>query len=269
MNSNSILNSNLLDIIFENRNKDYGAYVLRRDYNKRLMASLMAVFAIVIMFTVWQMRKSMPVLNINPFSEIPEKSILPPPQFEKKKEIIKPRGSSIKHQETLDKKASIVKYLEEKVEPQNDQLLVSNNTDNTDGLSFETHTTDEPFTVSEESKDPAKPSVTGIDKEVPVNSPEILPQFPGGINELIKFLRRNLNTPQQLEEDEVISVKVKFIVNYNGSLMGFEVVETGGAAFDNEVLRVLMKMPKWLPGKSKGENVSAYFIVPVKFMVSD
>ena len=50
---------------------------------------------------------------------------------------------------------------------------------------------------------------------------------------------------------------------------GFQVIETGGESFDNEVIRVLKKMPKWIPGKTNGETVSAYFVVPVKFTSSN
>lgn len=72
-----------------------------------------------------------------------------------------------------------------------------------------------------------------------------------------------------MEEGEEIAVKVQFIVSYNGEVTGFAVVETGGESFDNEVIRVLKKMPKWIPGKTSGENVSAYFVIPVKFTVSN
>ena len=72
-----------------------------------------------------------------------------------------------------------------------------------------------------------------------------------------------------MEEGEEIGVKVKFIVSYNGDLIGFNVIETGGAPFDDEVMRVLKKMPKWIPGKASGENVSTYYIIPVKLRVFD
>ena len=55
MHSNSILNSNLLDIIFENRNKDYGAYILRKNYNKRLFKSLLSMLVLVVIFSFCQM----------------------------------------------------------------------------------------------------------------------------------------------------------------------------------------------------------------------
>jgi periplasmic protein TonB len=66
----------------------------------------------------------------------------------------------------------------------------------------------------------------------------------------------------------LVSVKVKFIVGYDGQLKGFETIEDGGVAFNNEVIRVLKKMPNWIPGKISGENVSVFYTVPVKFMTS-
>jgi protein TonB len=121
------------------------------------------------------------------------------------------------------------------------------------------------YVNSGKTKEPVKIPAPLIDKNIPVNSPEVLPQFPGGINELINFLKRNLHSPKYLEDGEEITVKVRFVVNFDGNLVNFAVVETGGEPFDNEVIRVLKKMPKWIFGKSNGENISAYFIVPVKF----
>ena len=82
---------------------------------------------------------------------------------------------------------------------------------------------------------------------------------------LRKFLERNLKTPQDLEEGQHVIVKIRFIVGYDGTLKGFETMQDGGTAFNNEVVRVLKKMPQWIPGKTNGENVSVYFTIPVNF----
>ena len=55
----------------------------------------------------------------------------------------------------------------------------------------------------------------------------------------------------------------------DGKLKGFEVIEDGGAVFNKEVIRVLKKMPQWIPGKAEGENVSVYYTIPVKFVSQD
>jgi protein TonB len=268
MNSNSILNSNLLDIIFENRNKDYGAYVLRRDYNKRLFKSLVAVVAFVVMFFCLQMLIGKNITNI-PSLIIPDVLISSPPSPEKKIEPKKIIHTQVKSAKAVDMKAVIIKTLEEKAAPPDEQMPTSNKGNNGEVLPFEVTGSDGDNAGIEESREPVKPVTPVINREVVVDNPEVLPQFPGGINELIKFLRRNLNTPQELGEGEEIAVKVRFIVNYNGKLMGFDVVKSGGKSFDNEVIRVLKKMPEWIPGKTNGENISAYFIVPVKFTVSN
>jgi len=67
----------------------------------------------------------------------------------------------------------------------------------------------------------------------------------------------------------LIAVKIKVVVGYDGKLKIFELVQDGGIEFNNEVIRVLKKMPAWLPGKSRGQNVSVYYTIPVKFIGED
>ena len=66
-----------------------------------------------------------------------------------------------------------------------------------------------------------------------------------------------------------MSVKVTFVVGYEGKLKGFKITEDGGEVFNKEVIRVLKKMPDWIPGKANGENVSVYYTIPVKFTGAD
>jgi len=66
-----------------------------------------------------------------------------------------------------------------------------------------------------------------------------------------------------------VSVRVKFVVDYSGKLQSFVTLVDGGEEFNKEVVRVLKKMPEWIPGKAKGENVSVYYTIPVKFVPSD
>ena len=105
-----------------------------------------------------------------------------------------------------------------------------------------------------------------IDIVTPLDGADVMPAYPGGMNALRLFLQKNLADPQEVEEGQNISVKIKFIVGYDGKLKGFETVEDGGNAFNNEVIRVLKKMPNWIPGKMGTESVSVYYTVPVKFV---
>ena len=267
MHSNSILTSNLLDIIFENRNKDYGAYVLRRDYNKRLAKSLMIALILAVTFMVWLMfaGKNTQASLITPL--IPDNTTC---NFKRIEKIIEPKkrnAARVKSVKTIDSKVLIVKdNLVENV-PLIDAGAITLNKGEDLAPPFEGLNTDN--TGSIQINKPVKETVQEINKSTVVVSPDVLPEFPGGIKELIKFLKRNLNTPQELQDGMQVAVTVKFVVSYNGDLMSFNVIETGGELFDSEVIRVLKKMPKWIPGKSSGENVSTNFIIPVKFRVSD
>ena len=98
---------------------------------------------------------------------------------------------------------------------------------------------------------------------------EVLPSYPGGMDALRKFLEKNLQTPTEMENGETVSVRVKFVVDYTGKLKSFVTVLDGGEAYNKEVIRVLKKMPDWVPGKTRGENVSVYYIIPVKFTGAD
>ncbi len=79
---------------------------------------------------------------------------------------------------------------------------------------------------------------------------------------------RNLRKPDDLEEGEKIVVIIKFIVEADGSIVNTEVLKSGGR-FDEEVLRVVKKMPKWKPGVQNGRFVSVYFNLPVTFAGSE
>jgi len=109
----------------------------------------------------------------------------------------------------------------------------------------------------------------GPDQITPRQTAEIMPSFPGGMEALKKFLERNLTNPVSLNEGEMISVKVQFVVGFDGKLKSFTVLEDGGDEFNHEVIRVLKKMPDWIPGKSQGQNVSVYYTIPVKFISSE
>ena len=96
-----------------------------------------------------------------------------------------------------------------------------------------------------------------------------MPSYRGGMDALRKFLVRNLENPRDMKEGEVANVKVKFVVGSNGELQSFLTVQDGGNEFNREVMRVLKKMPNWVPGKSKGQNVSVFYTIAIKFISAD
>jgi protein TonB len=83
---------------------------------------------------------------------------------------------------------------------------------------------------------------------------------------LQRFLSKYLNTPAALEAGEKKVVRIRFKVDKDGSVNSFEIVASGGGEYDNEVVRVCKKMPKWIPGIQNGVNVPVNYILPVTFI---
>ncbi|HTJ11069.1 MAG TPA: energy transducer TonB, partial [Dinghuibacter sp.] len=98
---------------------------------------------------------------------------------------------------------------------------------------------------------------------------EKMPEFPGGEEALRRFFMRYLQTPDELESGAKVKVMIRFVVGKDGSLSAYAVQQSGGQIFDNEVVRVLKKMPKWTPGIQNGKPVAVYFSLPVTFMRGD
>ena len=116
---------------------------------------------------------------------------------------------------------------------------------------------------------PAKES-TGTPETVDENSVyqvvEEMPEFPGGMAECMKFLGENIKYPTQAQENgKEGRVIVQFVVNRDGSIVEPSVVRGVDSELDAEALRVISIMPKWKPGKQKGEAVRVKYTIPVMF----
>ncbi|MEJ7611996.1 MAG: hypothetical protein WKF88_12540 [Ferruginibacter sp.] len=269
MNGETILQSDILDIIFENRNKSYGAYTLRKFYHNRLYKAIALVCALVLLIVALNfLQKEVKTLTgiiVDTDTELktPQKDPLPEkPKAPKPPKLPKPAATAGGPQRSLANVQVTVDHLADK----RDSLLFGNET--IAGKKGPLITGD-PFPVTTAyiatASIPVVPAVTLPDQHTATDFAEVMPAYPGGREALRKFLERNLKTPQDAAEGETVSVKMKFVVGYDGVLKSFETIEDGGTAYNNEVIRVLQKMPKWLPGRSKGMNVSVFYTIPVKF----
>jgi periplasmic protein TonB len=272
MNQQAILQSNLLDIIFENRNKDYGAYKLRKTYQGRLSIAVLCAVGLTMVLSLFSLyENSSPVFTrVHPGTFIPgtKISVLHPPSkpANKKIEMHQPAAKSISKKITYVDRPPLI-------------IAGNINTSPATPLEFQPSLTatgspgvnpaSDANVTGEGGLDKtgasARTDLPGPDRSTPVAVAEIMPQYPGGIRALLSFLKNNIHAPANVEEGEDVSVKIEFIVNYDGSLENFIVVKSGGEIFDNEVIRVLKKMPLWIPGKSRGKAVAVYYTVPVKF----
>lgn len=267
MNQEAILQSNLLDIIFENRNKDYGAYPLRKFYNNRISIAFFSMIGAATIFSIFLLsqRSSFVFADEMPKIVVSEQTISNYKTEEhtgqkKPQKII----SSVKKMPDIEKPPRIVNdnNINKPVATPIDNIPSISPVSGVGNSSLNANVTGDGTNGNGTTLIPENPKPN---KSAPAITADIMPQYPGGIPALLAFLKKNIQSPEDIDNGDEIKVEVRFVVNYNGRLESFDVVKSGGAAFDNEVLRVLKKMPLWIPGKTNGENVSVYFEVPVKF----
>ena len=243
------MQSHVLDIIFEKRNKLYGAYTLRKFYNNRLMKSLGITLGATIILCAFTFINVKEKIFIS-VTEISLTKIKESKTVEVKKELPK---QSIKSGQQSQKKYIIPVILNDLINADTLQnikpaaIIGSNNINNTgkESPGF----IGEPGNGDISGGEVQKPALPIIDVNQPIDNPEIEPAYPGGITALRKFLERNLVNPTDMAEGDMVAVNVKFVVGYDGKLQKFTVAKDGGAIFNNEVIRVLKKMPEWVPGK--------------------
>ena len=95
---------------------------------------------------------------------------------------------------------------------------------------------------------------------------EVMPQFPGGDQAMMKFVSENVQYPEEAKEKEISGrVMVGFIVEKDGSISDVKVVKGIGGGCDEEAVRVVKAMPKWKPGKEKGKPVRVSYMMPFTF----
>lgn len=262
-----ILSADILDLIFENRNKNYGAYPMRKQYNYRLVKALGITFlstSFVLLCALVFKQKKLPVIIIaQPYyialhAPVHAPKPVAPAQPPKLKSMAKKAAG----QQWVSKIVITPKDAESGKIKNLENVVIASTTQT--GLA-----SDMPFVKIAELIENGTEKTPGpsesVNTETPQFTAELMPAYPGGFTALEKFLEKNLHNPVEMNEGEMVEVKIRFVVGYDGKLKDFEILEDGGNMFNNEVIRVLKKMPEWLPGKSNGEKVSVYFTIPVKF----
>ncbi len=266
-----ILRSDLLDLLFENRNKAYGAYVLRREYNKRLRASLglMLLFCLLMTFLFSWKRTPPPAVNgffpvvdtivLRPYND----HVIPPPPPPPP-----PTGRSSMAATTASNVPVIVSETDSTEAPDQDLLETTRIGDLTragDGdMGIQPTLGD---AGGEEA--PAPPAPPAPAPEEPLRTASVMPVFPGGEEALKRWLFRNLQPQEDMEAGQQVRVVVRFVVGKTGQIDRIELVQQGGESYDNEVVRVVKKMPDWQPGKQDGRPVAVWFTLPVIFAAGD
>lgn len=267
MEKTAILRADILDIVFEGRNKEYGAYDLRRTYNKRMRVSIAVMLLVVLMLCIGQLiagrsSVSADVYDINDSVkltkvEIPEEPPVPPPP-----EVKPPPPRQI---ETI------------KVTPP--QIVPDDQVKETEMPPVEEQETARIDVVTKKGEEydgvvapPAEAEGKGIvevpkakEPEGPLVFVQIQSEYPGGRTAWERFLRKNLHYPQAAQDNEIQgTVVVQFIVDKEGNVSEVQAI-SGPAELRDEAVRVIKKSGKWTPAIQNGNKVPSYKKQPIGF----
>lgn len=272
MEVNKILTADILDIIFEGRNKDYGAYELRKTYNKRMIRALVATLVILVLVFVGYMlankmsenSKNDVIVQDVQLEEIkqeekkPEPPPPPPPKPEPPKvEITKFTPPKIVKDEEVkeDEKPPEVEKLED----------TKIGTINQEGLKDEGITAPPVSDAGKGVIEAPKKDLTNYDEIF--TKVEIESSYPGGPGAWQRYLNKTFRYPQEAQENEIQgTVVVQFIVDRDGNVSDVEAVSgpTNGGLRE-EAIRVIKKSGKWEAAVQNGRKVKSYKKQPITF----
>jgi protein TonB len=263
-----IMQSDLLDILFENRNKNYGAYTLRKFYYQRLNFAISAtIFFSACMCVIMLLHHNKKMDYTTAFIIPPDAELTPIPPDK----LIRPQPAHtqpVNNFKQINNSAPIIASENDKTTmptiTQIDNSIISNV--NTDGEIPPGNIINSPAATSGNGQVVATPIV---DDNTPLISAEVMPEFPGGINALVKFILKNIHQPDDLQAGDAIKVVASFVVSKTGTIEKVKIISSGRSDLDKEVIRIINKMPLWKPGLQNGKPVSVYFNLPVTFKSAD
>lgn len=253
-----------LAIVFQDRNQAYGAYTLRRDYNRTVIKAVFSSFfgLLLLVFTPSIIRYLSPKKIIIPTDNIevivditevtlpdkiipiPEKLISTPPT---------PPSSSKQFTNLIVKDVDST-----------DKGLTQ------DDLSKLTLATKTNLIDSVPGKDPLpdikENSTSGTSKTY--IWVEEMPMFPGGEDAMLKYISNNIKYPVDAREANITGiVYLSFIVDKEGEIKNIEILRGIGGGCEEEAVRVIKKMSRWKPGKQNGQSVNVQFKLPISFKI--
>ena len=247
------------EIVFEHRNKEYGAYELRKRYNKHMnTAFIIAISVFIICVSIPAIMDFLETLvpaeadtNVElTLVDAPplDKDVPPPPP---------PPDPPPPVQETIKFTPPVVteEPLDEKdIPPPQDEIKVQVGTETKEG------TGDIELPTDGDGKD---------EIEAPqqiFTIVEQMPEFPGGEEELFKYLGKNIKYPSMARENGITgTVYVTFVVEGNGEISDVKKLRGIGGGCDEEAMRVVKAMPSWKAGKQNGKSVRVQYNLPIKF----
>ena len=270
-----LISNEWADIVFQGRNKVYGAYQLRRGTGKRNIWSMVFVAAVAAVAYLglaaynsyqaaqkakFEAEMEASLIETKKQAKVEKKTEAPKVEQVQKVEKVK---SSIAFTPPVIKKDSEVKP-EEEMKTQ-DELKETK----TAIGAFDVKGNDEAggtvLKAVEDIATPEPPKQEAEQNKV-FDVVEQQPQYPGGMGALNQWLGSNIKYPVMAAENGIEGrVVVQFVVERDGSVSGVHVVRGVDPSLDKEATRVVAQMPKWIPGKQNGSAVRVKYTVPVTF----
>lgn len=269
MKPEEILKSDVLDILFENRHKAYGAYVLRKAYHQRLSRAVLSTTLLVCLFALvqsWKVPKRIGHVQAGALWADTIRLVTVPLEKEiKKTDLVKPK--QLAQQQHVTPVITPDNQVKETVP---DISLLENAIISTKTVAGDT--VDENLIMPPVEGDggtivnPAAPV-----EEIPMilEKAAQMPEFPGGKEAMIRFLMRNLPQPDDLAEGQKLAVLARFVVDADGHIINIEIENSGRKDLDQAVISAIGKMPRWKPGMQNGRSVPVYFRLPVTFVSNE
>jgi len=276
MEANKILNADILDIIFEGKNKDYGAYDLRKTYNKRMIKSLIVTGAILLLVFIGsivysQLTKTSEkdVYDVKDTELAQVKDEAPPPPPPPPPPPTPPPPPEINQVQFTPPK--IVKdeevKPEEKIEEIKEDQTISTKTVESDN---KVQIVQAP--VEDKGTQVVEVPKTNDDENKIFNKVEVEAEFPGGSAAWTRYIRNNLNANAPVDNGAppgTYQVIVRFIVSKDGSISDVTPETKYGYGMEDEAVKIIKKGPKWTPALQNGRNVNAYRRQPITFVVAE
>lgn len=271
MEANKILNSDFLDLLFEDRNKAYGAYDLRKTYNRRIRNALLITFGVMILIFLTSFLANKigsgddtkviaQDVTLEEIKQEDKKEEPPPPP--PPKPIEPPKVEMTKFTPPIIKKDEEVK--KEEIPPEVEKLEDTKiDVVNQEGIKDENiaaPVVDEGKAVVEAPKEDENKVFTKV---------EIEAQFAGNWSQ---FLTRNLNSEVPVQGGAppgTYQVIVQFIVDKEGQVSDVKALTSHGYGMEEEAMRAIKKAPKWTPAVQNGRQVKAYRKQPITFVVEE
>jgi len=255
------------ELIFQGKNKEYGAYQMRSGSDRRhnramIIVAVVAVVGFSLPKLIDMVKPKQRDVNV----EVTEFTKLKPAEVKndvKKVEAAPPPPelkSSIKFTAPIIKKDEEVKD-ENQLKSQEDLNKVTTAISIADVKGKD----DGKIDIAD-----VKEAVTEEKQDIVYETIEQMPQFPGGDSELQAFLNKNIKYPIIAQENGIQGkVVLRFVVTKTGVVDKVEILRSLDPACDREAIRVVKNLPTFIPGKQNGVNVSVWFVLPVVYRLTE